>query len=86
MGTLPLYARGGARWLVSAFFYDSIMAKLQTAAGGNTVANIAAGGQQMFLGYPVELSQVMPVTSAVARSAPCSATSARASSSVIAGT
>ena len=65
MGTLPLYARGGARWLVSAFFYDSIMAKLQTAAGGNTVANIAAGGQQMFLGYPVELSQVMPVTSAV---------------------
>jgi HK97 family phage major capsid protein len=64
IGALPLYARGGAQWVVSATFYDTVMHSLQTAAGGNTVADIANGGQQRFLGYPVTLSQVMPSTTA----------------------
>jgi HK97 family phage major capsid protein len=67
MANLPLYARMNAQWICSAFFYDSIMAKLQTAAGGNTVANFAAGGQQSFLGYPVTLAQLMPVSPAVSK-------------------
>jgi len=67
ISTLPLYARNGARWVVSSVFNDQIMQKLQTAAGGNVVANIAAGGQMTFLGFPVELSQVMPTTSAVSQ-------------------
>lgn len=61
---LPLYARSGAVWVASATFYDTVMASLQTAAGGNTVADIANGGQQRFLGYPVVLSQVMPTAEA----------------------
>lgn len=62
LAALPLYARGGAVWVVSSTFYDSVMTKLQTAAGGNTVVDIANGGQQRFLGYPVVLSEVMPTT------------------------
>ncbi|MFZ9311822.1 MAG: phage major capsid protein, partial [Arenimonas sp.] len=61
---LPLYARNGARWIASATFFDTVMHPLQTAAGGNTVVDIANGGQMRFLGYPVELSQVMPTTEA----------------------
>lgn len=64
LGALPLYARTGAVWVVSATFYDTVMHSLQTAAGGNTVVDIANGGQQRFLGYPVVLSQVMPTTAA----------------------
>lgn len=64
MARLPLYARGGARWIASAAFFDTVMHKLQVAAGGNTVANIADGGVPRFLGYPVTLSQVMPTTEA----------------------
>ena len=62
LGALPLYARGGAVWVMSSTFFDTVAHRLQTAAGGNVVADIAAGGQQRFLGYPVVLSQVMPVT------------------------
>ena len=40
------------------------MATLQTAAGGNTVVDLANGGTPRFLGYPVELVQVMPTTTA----------------------
>lgn len=64
VGSLPLYARGGAQWVVSATFFDTVMHSLQAAAGGNTVVDIANGGQQRFLGYPVTLSQVMPTTAA----------------------
>lgn len=64
LGKLPLYARGGAVWVMSATFFDTVAHKLQTAAGGNTVVDIANGGQQRFLGYPVVLSQVMPTTEA----------------------
>ncbi|MFZ9311562.1 MAG: phage major capsid protein, partial [Arenimonas sp.] len=61
---LPLYARNGARWVVSSTFFDTVMHPLQTAAGGNTVVDIANGGQARFLGYPVEFAQVMPTAEA----------------------
>ena len=64
LGKLPLYARNGAVWVMSATFFDTVAHKLQTAAGGNTVADIANGGVARFLGYPVVLSQVMPTTEA----------------------
>jgi len=64
IAALPLYARPRAKWLCSATFHDTVMQPLQTAAGGNDAANIAAGGTPRFLGYPVELSQVMPTTEA----------------------
>jgi HK97 family phage major capsid protein len=37
---------------------------LQTAAGGNAVSNIAGGGLDPFLGYPVIPVEVMPTTEA----------------------
>jgi HK97 family phage major capsid protein len=64
MGRLPLYARNGAVWIMSATFFDTVPHKLQVAAGGNTVIDIANGGVQRFLGYPVVLSQVMPTNEA----------------------
>jgi HK97 family phage major capsid protein len=64
LGKLPLYARNGAVWIMSATFFDTVAHKLQTAAGGNTVVDIANGGVARFLGYPVVLSQVMPTTEA----------------------
>jgi len=64
MGRLPLYARNGAVWIMSATFFDTVPHKLQVAAGGNTVVDIANGGVQRFLGYPVVLSQVMPTNEA----------------------
>jgi HK97 family phage major capsid protein len=65
LGRLPLYARAGAAWVMSTTFFDSVAHRLQTAAGGNTMLDIANGGVPRFLGYPVIYSQVMPVTSAV---------------------
>ena len=41
LGRLPLYARNGAQWIMSATFFDTVAHKLQTAAGGNTVVDIA---------------------------------------------
>jgi len=64
LGRLPLYARAGAAWIMSTTFFDSVAHKLQTAAGGNTVVDIANGGVPRFLGYPVVFSQVMPTTEA----------------------
>lgn len=48
-------------WFCSKLFYHSVMEKLLTAAGGNTVTNIEQGGnRRIFLGYPVQFSNVMP--------------------------
>jgi HK97 family phage major capsid protein len=65
VGITPTYARNGAVWVVSPKVNDSVLQKLQTAAGGNVVADVANGGiMNRFLGYPVVLSEVMPTTEA----------------------
>jgi HK97 family phage major capsid protein len=64
VGVCPSYARMNAKWFVSPIVNDTVLQKLQTAAGGNSVPNIAAGGQLSFLGYPVELAESMPTTAA----------------------
>jgi HK97 family phage major capsid protein len=67
VATLPEYADvpGEAKWYVSKFFWGSVMQKLATAAGGNSVADLNAGAlEKSFLGYPVVVSQVMPKVSA----------------------
>ena len=61
MGRLPTYARANAKWYCAPIFADAVLHRLQTAAGGNTVVEIADGGNKMmFLGYPVELVEAMP--------------------------
>ena len=50
----------GPSWVCSAGFYHAVMLKLLSAAGGNTITSIGEGGNQMFLGYPVHLTDQMP--------------------------
>ncbi len=62
---LPQFAdTPNVRWFCHKTFYHTVMDKLAYAAGGNTVADIAAGKGQTFLGYQVVFSQKMPKTEA----------------------
>jgi HK97 family phage major capsid protein len=63
---LPLYADAGAKIFASKLFWSSIMTPLLTAAGGNTISTLQDGTRRReFLGYPVELVNVMPKVTAV---------------------
>lgn len=58
----PRYARLGAAWHCTGTFFDSVITRLVTAAGGN-VANTIIDGvpTQKVLGYPVELNETMNI-------------------------
>jgi len=63
MALLPTYARFGAKWFCSPAFYDAVMTRLALAQGGSTATEMVNGIlQYKFLGYPVELVEVMPTT------------------------
>lgn len=62
VGKLPQYAEDGAAWFISKAGYAASILRLMDAAGGNTMANLQAGGRPQFLGYPVVMSQVMNTT------------------------
>jgi HK97 family phage major capsid protein len=64
VGKLPQYAVAGARWYVSRVGWANSMLRLAEAAGGNTVAQVAGGAPLQFLGFPVEIVQVMNSTTA----------------------
>jgi HK97 family phage major capsid protein len=67
-GRLPQYAlRRGPSWVMSQTVWSEVVEKLLFAAGGNNAFMIAAGAPPALLGYPVEISQVMPSTSAVSQ-------------------
>jgi HK97 family phage major capsid protein len=63
---LPQYAdTPNTRWYVSRAFYFGVMQKIALAAGGVTEQGIISGANQFrFLGYPVVVSQVMPMVEA----------------------
>jgi HK97 family phage major capsid protein/HK97 family phage prohead protease len=64
-GKLPQYAdTPNARWFCHKTFYETVMNKLKTAAGGNSATDLEGRRMREFLGYPVEISQVMPKTEA----------------------
>ena len=69
VGTLPDYAdNNNTVWVVHRLVYFTVMKRLELAAGGATATEIADGGRRprpLFLGYPVEFSQVMPSATAV---------------------
>lgn len=68
VGFLPTYARANAKWYCSPLFYYSVMVNLLTAAGGNTIQNLQAGESgELFLGYPRELTEVLPTADAVSQ-------------------
>lgn len=67
VGKCPVYARANAKWYASPFVYEASMAKLMYAGGGNTTSSIGGGTGPSFLGYPVELVEVLPATDATSQ-------------------
>lgn len=61
-GKLPLYARTNAKWYISGPGYGDSMERLLYAAGGNNTTTVSGRPTLSFLGYPVELVQVMNST------------------------
>ena len=59
LGALPRYALGGAAWYISPAGYHASIERLQMAAGGLTLGDIASGGLPRFLGLPVIQTLVM---------------------------
>jgi HK97 family phage major capsid protein len=64
MAKLPMFPGIQPAWYIHSALYHQTMARLQVAAGGNTVADIAGGPQLQFCGYPVRLIQTLPSTAA----------------------
>lgn len=65
---LPQYAdTPNACWVCHRAFYYGVMQKLEMAAGGAQMMEIASGDRRprpLFMGYPVEFSQVFPSATA----------------------
>jgi HK97 family phage major capsid protein len=61
-GRLPafVYRRSTPKWYASQTFWANVMEPLALAAGGATAAEVMRGTDKMFLGYPVETSEVFP--------------------------
>jgi HK97 family phage major capsid protein len=59
VGMLPEYAEDNAKWYISKAGWAASMMRLIDAAGGNTSREVEGGAQREFLGYPVEVVQVM---------------------------
>lgn len=61
IGKLPVYARSGARWLVSGVFEAMVFGKLKLAAGGNTGTTLRDGVVESdYAGFPVSVAHDMP--------------------------
>lgn len=65
IGCCPTYARARAKWYASPIFNDTVMQRLAYASGGVTAMEVVDGvARATFLGYPVELTEIMPTTEA----------------------
>lgn len=67
-GLLPQYPGMSPRWYMHSAVYWASVARLQDAAGGNTISDLGSGPVRQFLGYPVEFVQVMPSTTGASAS------------------
>ncbi|PTE07397.1 phage major capsid protein [Mesorhizobium helmanticense] len=57
---LPAYAMPGARWFVSNLGFALTLCRLAASAGGIVVQNVDGRNMLTFMGFPVELTQVLP--------------------------
>jgi len=72
MARLPQYAKPTARFICSSTFFEAAMQQRAYAAGGATVTEVKNGLiTPTFLGYPVEIAQVMPSTDPAANAVVC---------------
>jgi HK97 family phage major capsid protein len=63
IGKLPVYARAGARWLMSGVAEASIISRLKLGAGGNTIQTLAGAVlEQDYAGFPVTVAHDLPGT------------------------
>ena len=62
MGTLPTYARPGAKWFCSQVAYAVVFERLAAAAGGSTIRDIQGGFQPSYMGYPIVITSTMQTT------------------------
>lgn len=59
IGALPVYALRNAKWYISNYGFGASMANIMFAAGGNNTDSMSGRAALSFLGYPVEIVQVM---------------------------
>ena len=57
---LPQYPGIRPVWFCHSAVYWNVLARLQFAAGGNTVMDLAGAPMQQFMGFPVVFSQTLP--------------------------
>jgi len=62
MGTLPYYAKPSAKWYMSNPVFLSLLGRLAATAGGNRMDVLTGQIAEQFLGYPVVISQLMPLS------------------------
>jgi HK97 family phage major capsid protein len=63
MGVLPQFATMNAKWYCSRVAAEMIFGRLQAVAGGNTVGTLSGErAGRSYLGYPIEVSQVLPTS------------------------
>jgi HK97 family phage major capsid protein len=61
----PAYALSRAKWYCSTLVYGQVMLRLCTAGGGNTIRDLEGGlTTRQFLGFPVEVTEVLPTSDA----------------------
>jgi HK97 family phage major capsid protein len=60
MAQLKQYPGIAPRWYMSAAVFNNAAKRLAFAAGGTSVADFENGMRPSFLGYPVEITQVLP--------------------------
>lgn len=60
MAAVPKYAKPGATWLCSPSAEELVFNAIKVAGGGNTRDLLAQSDMPRFLGYPIEVSPVMP--------------------------
>jgi HK97 family phage major capsid protein len=61
MGTLPEYAQVGAKWIMSQQCFFTCIGGLAAGAGGNRLDILSQGIEKRFLGFPVTISQKLPI-------------------------
>lgn len=60
MAAIPAYAKRGAKWYCSPTALELVFNAIKVGAGGNTLENLSAMSEPVFLGYPIVVSPVFP--------------------------
>ncbi len=59
MAALPEYASANAKFYCSKVPAELVFGRLKAAAGGNDILSLEGKMQRAYLGYPIEVTQVM---------------------------